>query len=63
LLILYRAGGGGKSETRTAKIKEKNEKLHHQRQEAQKRKDNPDAANGVDAHAGIHPSRRAFLGV
>jgi nucleolar protein 6 len=63
VLIICRAGGGGKSETRKAKIKEKNEKLHHQRQEQQKRKDNPDAANGADAHEGIHPSRRAFLGV
>ncbi|KAF2427591.1 hypothetical protein EJ08DRAFT_680952 [Tothia fuscella] len=61
---LNRAGGGGKSESRKAKIKEKNEKLHVERQNKQKLKvEGAEGGEGKDVHDGIHPSRRAQIGV
>lgn len=58
------AGGGGKSDTRKAKIKEKNEKLHVQRQNAQLKKKEEGKEDGErDVHDGMHPSRRAQIGV
>lgn len=54
-------GGGGNSENRTQKLKEKNEKLEEERrtrikaEEAKKRKDEP-ASTG-----GMHPARAALL--
>jgi nucleolar protein 6 len=65
---LHSAGGGGKSETRKAKIKEKNEKLHVQRQNAQIKKkeegkEGGEGGGGRDVHDGMHPSRRAQIGV
>lgn len=64
-LTAIRAGGGGKSKTRKAKIEYKNNRLEGQRQRAakqvQEEKANKTKAreNGeVDDFAGVHPSRR-----
>jgi nucleolar protein 6 len=76
-LLFYSAGGGGKSESRKTKLKEKNEKLAAEReriakeQKKQKPKDGPKQnndsnsipqQNSNDEFAGIHPSRRAWMG-
>lgn len=65
LTLLHRAGGGGTSDTRKAKIKEKNEKLHVKRQNdlLKKKEGEGDGAESRDVHDGMHPSRRAQIGV
>lgn len=61
---LCRAGGGGKSNHRKAKIEAKNKKLAEERQnnlhKEKERKAQPEEAE--DNFAGVHPSRRNRLG-
>jgi nucleolar protein 6 len=60
---MYRAGGGGKTKARQAKIGEKNQKLNEQRirrmQEEEKAKMvKREVAAGAIGEEAIHPSRR-----
>lgn len=65
------AGGGGKGENRKEKIKQKNDKLYEERRQMQEKKQQEsktDPADGgrsaqADNHGGMHPSRRALIGV
>lgn len=68
MLICPRAGGGGKSKTRKAKIDYKNERLEGQRKRAAKQMQEDKTKkvevkeNGGDEFAGVHPSRRSRMG-
>jgi len=67
--VKHRAGGGGKGDNRKEKIKVKNDKLYEERrQENQAKKLKEGEGDGTtedagDKLAGIHPSRRAQMGV
>lgn len=63
-LTIYSAGGGGKSETRRTKLKQKNEKLAEERaknaqEEKKKKTGEKESKQGEDGgeYSGIHPSR------
>lgn len=67
--MIDRAGGGGKSKNRTAKIEHKNQRLEGQRQRAAKQQQQ-EKTKRADARekgteddlAGVHPSRRGRMG-
>lgn len=61
------AGGGGKSEHRTAKIEYKNQKLTEERKrqgkdiQTEKVKKTKTEETGADDYADVHPSRRGHM--
>lgn len=65
MLLVSRAGGGGKSQTRKSKLKEKNQKLDQERDRlAKEQKTQRVQKTTGDDHqfAGVHPDRLGRMG-
>jgi hypothetical protein len=63
LTWIFSAGGGGKSQTRKAKLEEKNRKLAEERDRTAKeqKKQRDTTTRASDDLADVHPSRRALV--